>query len=231
LNGPRVAPGLDAVLNAPTVNFVLDTYMGPALGYLYSDFVFDLSGLAGVECDNGVTVQEGVACKLSDSWSDLSPRFVADYHLTDKAMIFFSYAKGYKAGGFNSVEVASRFDNEDVQNFEIGLKSDLSSNARVNVSAFRYNYDGKQSIRLVTPPGSNVPQYLGETSDDEAWGVDMQFDMQPVEGLNLFANAQYIDATYKHKMTDTGDLAGQPTGEPLWSAAAGVSYRYNLVDL
>ncbi|MEG2313525.1 TonB-dependent receptor, partial [Brevundimonas sp.] len=230
LNGPRIAPELDAVLNDPTVNFVLDTYMGPALGYLHSDYVFDLSGLAGVPCDNGVTVQEGVTCELSDSWSDLSPRFVADYKLTDKAMIFFSYAKGYKAGGFNSVEVASRFDNEDVQNFEIGLKSDLGSRTRFNISAFQYDYDGKQSIRLVTPAGSNVPQYLVETSDDTAWGLDMQLDMEPVDGLNLFASAQYIDATYKHKMTDTGDLKGQPTGEPLWSAAAGISYRYHMAD-
>lgn len=231
LNGPRIAPELDAVINDPMINAVLDTYMGPALGYLYSDYIFDLSGLAGVPCDNGVTVQEGVTCEQSDSWSDLSPRFVADYKLTDKAMIFFSYAKGYKAGGFNSVEVGSRFDNEDVQNFEIGLKSDLGSRTRFNISAFQYDYDGKQSIRLVTPAGSNVPQYLVETSDDTAWGLDMQLDMEPVDGLNLFANAQYIDATYKHKMTDDGPLDGQPTGEPLWSASAGISYRHHMADM
>jgi iron complex outermembrane receptor protein len=231
LNDRRVAPELDAVLNDPTINFVLTDNMGPALGYLYADYVFDLSGLAGVPCDNGVTVQEGVTCKLSDSWSDLSPRFVADYHLTDDAMIFFSYAKGYKAGGFNSVEVASRFDNEDVQNFEIGLKSNLGANARLNISAFQYDYDGKQSIRLVTPVGAAVPQYLIETSDDTAWGLDMQLDVEPLEGLNLFVNAQYIDATYKRKMTDAGDLSGQPTGEPLWSASAGVSYRHNIGDM
>jgi len=231
LNDRRVAPELDAVLNDPTINFVLSSNMGPGLDYLYADYVFDLSGLAGVQCDNGVTVQEGVTCELSDSWSDLSPRFVADYHLTDDAMIFFSYAKGYKAGGFNSVEVASRFDNEDVQNFEIGLKSDLGSKARLNISAFQYDYDGKQSIRLETPAGSSVPQYLIETSDDTAWGVDMQLDLKPMDGLNLFANAQYIDATYNRKITDEGDLAGQPTGEPLWSASAGVSYRHDLADM
>ena len=228
LNDRRFAPGLDSVLNDPTVNYVLDAYMGPALGYLHSDFVFDLSGLAGVACDNGVTVQEGVTCELKDSWSDLSPRFVADYHLTDDAMVFFSYAKGYKAGGFNSVEVASRFDNEDVQNFEIGLKSNIGPGARFNVSAFRYDYDGKQSIRLVTHAGSTVPQYLVETSDDKAWGLDMQLDVNPLEGLNLFANAQYIDATYKRKMTDDGDLAGQATGEPLWSGAVGASWRRSI---
>ena len=228
LNGPRVAPELDATLNDPTINAVLSTLMGPALGYLYSDYVFDLSGLAGVPCDNGVTVQEGVTCELSDSWSDLSPRFVADYQLNDDAMIFFSYAKGYKAGGFNSVEVASRFDNEDVQNFEIGLKSDFSSRARLDISAFQYDYDGKQSIRLVTPTGSALPQYLVETSDDTAWGLDMQLDLKPIDGLDLFANAQYIDATYNRKMTDEGDLAGQPTGEPLWSASAGASYRHDM---
>jgi iron complex outermembrane receptor protein len=231
LNGPRVAPELDAVLNDPTIDFVLRTYMGPYVDYLHADYVFDLSGLAGVPCDNGVTVQEGVTCELSDSWSDLSPRFVADYQVDDDSMVFFSYAKGYKAGGFNSVEVASRYENEDVQNFEIGLKRDFGSTARFNISAFQYTYDGKQSIRLATPAGSTVPQYLVETSDDEAWGLDMQLDLEPAEGLSLFAAAQYIDATYKRKVSDGVDLAGQPTGEPFWSASAGVSYLHDLAEM
>jgi iron complex outermembrane receptor protein len=229
LNGPRIAPELDAVLADPNVDFALTSELGPYAGLFYSDFIFDLSGLAGVECDNGVTVQEGVTCELSDSWENLSPRFVADYRLTDDVMIFFSYAQGYKAGGFNSVEVASRFDNEEVDNFEIGIKSDFGSSLRLNLSAFHYIYEGKQSISLVTPVGSTIPQYLIQTSDDEAWGAELQMDWAPLDGLTLFFNAQYIDATYKSRTTSGGlDLSGQPTGEPLWSASAGAGYHYDL---
>ncbi len=38
-------------------------------------------------------------------------------------MVFGSLAKGYKAGGYNSTEVGSEFENEDVWNFETGIKS------------------------------------------------------------------------------------------------------------
>ena len=40
------------------------------------DIVFDQSPLAGVPCDNGVTVQEGVPCVLDRSWDNFSPRAV-----------------------------------------------------------------------------------------------------------------------------------------------------------
>ena len=89
-------------------------------------------------------------------------------------MVFGSIAKGYKAGGFNSVEVDSQFDNEDVWNFEAGVKSLYSHvGVMLNASMFYYLYSDKQAISLVSGiDGSGVPQYVVETSDEEAWGID-----------------------------------------------------------
>ena len=58
------------------------------------------------------------------------------------------------------VEFGSRFDNEDVTNFEVGIKSTFPEvGVRFNASAFQYVYDDKQAIRLVADPnGSSVPQ-------------------------------------------------------------------------
>ena len=230
LNGPRVAPELDATLQALD-DMGLLALAGATPEDFQFDFIFDLSSLAGVPCDNGVTVAEGVKCRLDDSWSDISPRFVVDYKLTDDVLVFASFAEGYKAGGFNSVEVASRFDNEDVRNYEAGVKSAFPDlGLRFNGSFFYYTYDDKQAIRLVADAGgSGVPQYLVETSDEKAYGIDLQADWEPVENLNFFANAQYIDVTYKERITrDDVDLKGQPTGEPLWSFSVGGSYLHDF---
>ena len=72
-----------------------------------------------------------------------------DYKITPNVMMFGSVAKGYKAGGYNSVEVGSDFTNEDVWNAEVGMKS-LLPDARLmlNASAFYYVYNDKQAIAL-----------------------------------------------------------------------------------
>ncbi|MGL6042288.1 MAG: TonB-dependent receptor, partial [Sandaracinobacteroides sp.] len=227
LNGPREAPELDATLEQLD-DLGLLALAGASPQDFQFDLVFDQSALAGIPCDNGVTVAEGVSCVLERSYSDFSPRLVVDYELADDVMVFASVTKGYKAGGFNSVEIASEFENEDVSSFEIGLKSIFpDAGILLNVSGFRYVYLNKQSVRLST--ASTVPQYVVETSDDQAWGADFQLDWKPISQVNLFANAQFIDATFKKRVLQDGtDLAGQPTGEPKLSAAFGVRLNQEL---
>lgn len=145
LNTPRSAPELDATLAALVGGGAIDQATADAFQF---DVIFDMNGFADIECDNGVNVAEGVVCERSDSWENVSPRLVADYSLTDDVMVFASYARGYKAGGFNSVQPGSRFDNEDVDNYEIGIKSELDNGLVLNLSAFSYLYEGKQAISL-----------------------------------------------------------------------------------
>jgi len=229
LNGLREAPELDATL-AALDGMGLLALAGTSPAAFQFDFVFDQSGLAGVPCDNGVTVTEGVPCVLDRDWSDFSPRVVVDYRMNDNVLAYASFAKGYKAGGFNSVEIASEFDNEDVTNFELGFKGSFpDNNLTLNLSGFRYVYKDKQSIRLGTVAGSAIPQYLVETSDDQAWGIDLQTNWTPSEPLTIFANAQYIDATFKKRTLSNGtDISGEPTGEPSLQAAFGARYSHAL---
>jgi iron complex outermembrane receptor protein len=227
LNGPREAPGLDASLAVLQATGFFTTFPIPPEAY-QQDVVFVLPpGLEGQEI------------RRSDSWEDISPRFVIDYEVRPDVMVFGSVTKGYKAGGYNSVEVGSQFDNEDVWNLEAGVKSIF---ARVglafNASAYYYAYDDQQSIALV--PGTNesgVPQYLMDTSDVEAFGIDAELRWQPFDEVTLYANVAFIDATYDDKVAPDGtDLSGEPTGEPYLSAALGASYVWllgpnGLVDL
>ena len=222
-NGPREAPELDATIAALQAGGFFGVFPIPPEAYQF-DIVFDLSQLG----------LEGQKVKLDDTWDDVSPRFVVDYAVTDDVMVFGSLAKGYKAGGYNSVEVGSQFNNEDVWNLEGGVKSLFSDlGLIVNASAFYYEYLDKQAISLVTGVnGSGIPQYVVDTSDEEAYGLEADLRWQPVEALTFTANMAWIDATYKKKFVGDGedrrDLSGEPTGEPHFSAALGASYVWNL---
>nr|MBP6534742.1 TonB-dependent receptor [Arenimonas sp.] len=231
-NGAREAGSLDATLAflnqigfLPEFYNLLDYYDPTGtLKTLYTrDVIFNYSAFPGVE---GNTITK------KNSWSDISPRFVADYRINDEIMVWGSYTNGYKAGGFNSVEINSQFDNEDVDNLEIGMKGAWDDiGLSVNTSLFSYVYNDKQSIRLDNDNASGVPQYLVDSSDEEAFGWDLQVLWQATEGLGLMFSSQYIDQSYKDYITSDGvDLSGEPTGLPLWSFATGGNYTWLFSD-
>ncbi len=218
-NGPRVAPELDATLAALQAGGFFDVWPIPPSEYVF-DVVFAFPPV-------GTQVIEGQKVTSDNSWDDLSPRFVIDYEVTPDVMVFGSIAKGYKAGGYNSVQPLSLFDNEDVWNAEGGVKSLFADiGLIVNASVYYYEYGDKQSITLVCP---DLCQYVVTTSDEEAFGVEVDARWQPTDALTLTANVAYIDATYKDYVSPEGDdLSGEPTGEPEFSAAFGFSYVWHL---
>ena len=219
-NGPREAPALDATIaQLDQLGFWNTNPLLPLVREVFeTDIVFALP--PGVE---------NQLIERNKSWSDFSPRVVLDYRPNDNLMWFGSVTKGYKAGGFNSVEVGSLFNNEDVWNYEGGFKSSFpGQRLQFNGSLYHYVYSNRQSIRLdPNSASSGVPQYLVDTADEQAWGMEFESHWRPTDALGLQASLAYIDATYKDKITSTGvDLSGQPTGEPKLSLSLGGNYRW-----
>jgi len=220
INGPHETPELDAVVAGLEQSGFFQQFPVPPEAYRFADIA-----LRGDTPVGGVT--------KNDSWDDVSPRVVLDYKVNPDVMLFGSLSKGYKAGGYNSVQVNSAFENEDVWNFETGVKSAFpSAGVVLNTSAFYYVYKNKQSLALVTASeGSELPQYLVDTSDEQAWGLDVDATWMATDHFTLYANAEYINATYKDRMTQSDapvDLSGEPTGEPYLSASLGASYGWTL---
>lgn len=224
LNGPRSAATLDG-----TVQQLLPLVAGLP-PELQEQALFALA-VAGSDIVFANGALEGQQVRDEDAWSDLSPRFVFDFHATPDTLLFASLAKGYKAGGYNSLDIGARFDNEDVWNLETGIKQVVpEAGLQWNASVYYYVYSDRQAIRLdPNSAGSGVPRYLVDTSDEKAWGVDVGLQWQPAPGFSVDANAAFIDATYKDKIAPSGaDLSGQATGEPYLSFSLGAQYRWDF---
>ncbi|HET7267346.1 MAG TPA: TonB-dependent receptor, partial [Oleiagrimonas sp.] len=129
----------------------------------------------------------GVPVQVSDSWSDVSPRIVLSDHFTDNVMGYVSVAKGYQAGGYNSVQVNSYFEPEKVWNYEAGIKSSFpEQHLVVNASIYHYKYSNLQSLRLdPNTAGSGVPRYLVSSSDEKADGMDVAMQWHPTRAFTL----------------------------------------------
>ena len=164
-----------------------------------------------------------------NSWHDFSPRAVLSYKFTPNLMTYLSVTKGYKAGGYNSLQVGSLYAPEKVWNYETGLKLVVPEyNLLFNASAYYYRYSNLQSSVLSpNSTGSGVPFYTVMTSDQHAHGLETEVQWQPADALRLNFTSAYIDSTYISGLSTSGvNLGGQPTGEPFFSATAGFDYTW-----
>ena len=78
---------------------------------------------------------------LEQSVSKFTPRAALFYDITDDISVYGSYTEGFKSGGWNvrgtSASTFQAFDEETVESFEIGLRTQLFDNRlRLNATAF-----------------------------------------------------------------------------------------------
>lgn len=222
-NMPRRADAFDATvqaLDAAGVLAMLPPEAQYALAAFGSNIIFTPSSGAPI----------GVLVKSHNSWNDVSPRAVLDYKFTPDMMGYVSVTKGYKAGGYNSVQIGSHFAPEKVWNYEAGIKTVFpQQNLLLNASTYYYRYDNRQSLTLdPNSAGSGVPRYLVNSSNQQATGVEVELQWQPIDAFRLGLNGAYIDATYRNATAPSGaSLDGQPTGEPKYSFAATMAYTWH----
>lgn len=213
LNRPRSAPELDAIIDElEQMGIFAQTGLDPAV--FSQNLVFP----------NAV----GIPVQHDDSWNDFSPRVVLTNHFTPETMGYISIARGYKAGGYDSVDVGAVFAPEKVWNYEIGVKSAFPDQRLiVNASAYHYDYSNLQSLTLDTNTPGGIPKYVADTSDKKAKGMDLAVQWNPLYALMLNANATYTDQKYGTKITVNDiDLSGQPTGHPRINYALGMQYKW-----
>ncbi len=227
-NGPRraeelseiTAPGAlyNTILGAPLfpedVPIDVNTFFNAVIG---GDIIFDFGAL------------EGDPFTREETFDDISPRFVVDYKVTDDALLFFSASRGYKAGGFNTQEPNSFFDDESVWNFEGGVKSEwFDGDLRVNASAYYFKYKDRQQISLEGISTSGIPQFTTLTGDSQAWGIDLDSQWFVTDALALTLTAGFIDSEWDTRTERGLDISGQPTGEPYARIVVGFDYEYPL---
>jgi iron complex outermembrane receptor protein len=80
------------------------------------------------------------------------PSAKVQFQIDPAAMVYFSYARGFKAGGFNGSDttgVAANlpFQPEHVNAYEFGLKSEwLEHSVLLNIDLFRSDYTNLQVV-------------------------------------------------------------------------------------
>jgi iron complex outermembrane receptor protein len=218
-NPTRTAPQLDATLTQ-----------------LQQAGFFDIPGVPPIQTfqqnlEFNTPISTGAPLVTSNSWNDTSPRVVLDYKPMPALMFYISAARGYQAGGYNTLIPGAKYQPEKVRNYELGVKSELlDHNLLLNGSVYYYVFSNLQNLLLVSNGNGALPAYEVTVSDQRAKGVDFESHWRVTDGLRLNLVAAYIDSTFKDGVAlDGTNLAGQPTGEPLWTVAGGFEYLWRDV--
>ena len=186
----------------------------------------------------------------SDSWQAISGDFTLNYQLTDDIMLYASYRRGFKSGGwstaltnsarrardpatFGAAVLNTTVDEEILQSYEAGIKSMwFDRRLRVNFNTFFYDYDDLQVFALAVI-GGQITTLLENASDATIWGGELDVMARPLPGLEVRATGAWLNTEYKDYFSARreSDFSGNELiAAPNYTGSASISYEFDLWD-
>lgn len=201
----------------------------------------------------GTTVEENpvgsapgvivMAEPVKKSWSKFTPRVSLRYELTDEAMVYALWSRGYRGGGFNgrpsTIGAATiPYDPETLDNYEVGFKTEFAGGrVRFNGAAFLMKYKDMQQDLDVPAPGTSTGRENRtiNASSAELKGFELDLTARVTDGLTLHGNLGYLDAKYKDFVGDIFST-GTPVDAtflkirraPKWTGNIGGTYEVDV---
>ena len=123
----------------------------------------------------------------------LAPSATLEYRPLDDVLLYLSYKKGFKSGGFSNND-AGPFNSEHVTAWEAGAKTRLLNNRMMlNLTVFQGEYDDLQVSSF--DPVSNLFTTTNAASAKNK-GVEAEVQYAATSRLRFAVNVSYLDAAY-----------------------------------
>ncbi|MCR9196413.1 MAG: TonB-dependent receptor, partial [Hyphomonas sp.] len=141
----------------------------------------------------------------SQEFDNVSYTIGADYRFNENVLGYAKYSTGFKSGGwspdaFDDNGIFLPVDEETLDSFEVGVKSDWNDSVRVNVAAFFNQYEGLQIGASV--PGLGFTRF--NVDETEISGIEVEGIWQVTDNFQINGNYGLLDAEYT---SVTGDQA------------------------
>jgi iron complex outermembrane receptor protein len=251
--GPAPTPGAEAGLNNPYTS-ELDSYSGfgqleyplsdnlnLVLGARYivdeKDFKYTTSIVEfldpeqkNFDADSNVVELAELATYKGDRDDDeWSGRVQLDWTLNDDMMVYGSWNRGVRGGGFNAPifplsppldynDDTMSYDPEKLDAYEVGFKSSFfDGTMRLNGAAYYYDYKDYQAFFIT---GIDTITF---NTDAESYGGELELQASPIDGLDILLGAAYNDIDVE---LPGGDVSSVKS--PEWNLNALVRYQWPM---
>jgi iron complex outermembrane receptor protein len=131
------------------------------------------------------------------TFNNFSPKVGIQFHPVSDMMVYGSWSKGYKTGGWTTrystpQTFVSSFNPEKATTYEVGLKSTLlARRLQINMAMFLTDY---KAIQLNYQVGGSPT--IANVGDGRIKGAELEVVAQPARGLTLNLAVGYTDAYY-----------------------------------
>jgi iron complex outermembrane receptor protein len=166
------------------------------------------------------TVPQPVPCAFTgqvrkETWDELQPKATLRFKPNEDVSTYLSYSRGFRSGGFNQTGVGSAgivgindlFDEETADTYEIGAKARFAD-GRMTASASIYHTKAEGSYFFVFDPNTST-QNLGNLDEVEYQGLELEFQAQVSDSLELYARGGLTDSEIKASQRDPADVGNQ----------------------
>ncbi|MFC3052086.1 TonB-dependent receptor [Kordiimonas pumila] len=158
----------------------------------FPDTLVSGSDPATVEIGDAVLPYSGE--RNDGNWS---ARVQLDFTPNDDMLLYASWNRGVKSGGFNApllptdVLVTDQFMNygpEKLDAFEVGMKWSINRTSRLNVASYYYDYNHCQAFSIVGLDTFTL------NADCKSKGFEVEYQTSPAQGLDMLFGVGFIDA-------------------------------------
>lgn len=165
--------------------------------YTQTGNAFDAPGAAAFDANPLIAGKQPYLIQKG-KFDEITGRAVLDYKITDDNLLYASYSRGYKSGGFNpppqvaGLTYPPTFKPELIDAFEIGSKNQFADGAlTLNLTAFYYKYKGLQLSRIVARTSIN------DNIDADIYGLEGEAIIRPDPTVTINIGASYLHTKVK----------------------------------
>lgn len=161
--------------------------------------------------------------EASKTYTDTSPRLNVSYAMSDDLNIYANYSQGWKAGSFDprganfaTPEVEKGYDPEQLDSYELGVKSTWwDGRAVTNVAVFYSEYTDMQipgSVGVDTDGDGINDDFVGTVTnagESEIMGLEIEGNIRLTEALSTQFAASFLDTEFKEYLVNGVNVADQ----------------------
>lgn len=188
-----------------------------------------ITATAGFACDFGAAFDPGnippdltadAPCGDSSNSADSSkfvPRVSLDWQATVDALVYLTYAEGYKPGGVATIDANGdvsdgEFDPEELVSYELGAKTSwLDNSLFINGAIFLYDYTDQQ-VGITSVLNGIAQSQTVNAGKSSLEGFELDISWRPTANTSVDFGYVYADAEYDD--FNLAEIAASSGGNP-----------------
>ncbi|MCA8889629.1 MAG: TonB-dependent receptor [Parvularculaceae bacterium] len=122
-----------------------------------------------------------------------APRISLEYQVTPQALLYATFAKGYKSGGFDMGGLTPAYEPEKLTDYEAGVKADwFDGRLRTNLAGFLYDYKDIQ-VSIIR----STIIFIENAATSKAYGAEAEIFAYPTPWMELTFAGGYLHSEFK----------------------------------